>query len=202
VRAFFASILSFFFTPPGLLVMGILDSSVVFFMPMGLDVVLILAVARNPDVAWLYPLVAVTGGVVGCGITFWIGRKLGTHGLTRLVDARTLERVQRRVEHSAAPSVAALAIIPPPFPFTPFVLAAGAFGLEPWRFFGTLVVAKLLRYGTESVLAVRFGSGITTWMESTTFKVAVGIFILVVIAGTVVSGIQIARKAKEGSGGK
>ena len=196
MRAFFASIFGFFLTPGGLLVMGVLDSSLVFFMPLGLDFVVILVVARNPEQAWLYPLIAATGGVIGSAITFWIGRKLGEHGLSRLVDGRRLRRVQDRIHHSTPLAVAALAIIPPPFPLTPFILAAGAFGLNTWRFFTGLAVFKLLRYGTESVLAVRFGEGITTWMDSTTFQVVIGLFIVVVVAGTIVSAVKLVRSTR------
>jgi membrane protein YqaA with SNARE-associated domain len=196
VRAFISSFFGYFLTPAGLFAMGVLDSSLVFFMPMGLDFVVILMAARNPELAWLYAILAAAGGVVGSGFTFWIGSKLGEHGLSRIVDRAQLERVQKRVRKAAAPSLAALAIIPPPFPLTPFILAAGAFKLNRWRFFGSLAAFKLLRYGTESALAVRFGRGITEWMDSTVFQVVVGLFILLVIVGTIGSAVVMVRKIR------
>lgn len=193
MRGFFWSFAGFFLTPAGVLALGVLDSSLVFFLPLGLDVVVILMVARNPGQAWLFPVLAMAGGLVGAAFTFWLGRKLDTHGLSRILDGERLARVQERVEHSAALGVAALSLIPPPFPFTPFILAAGAVKLAPWRFFSGLAVFKLVRYGVVTLLALRFGSGITSWMETDAFKVGVGVFIAIAVAGTIASGVKLAR---------
>lgn len=193
MRAFLSSLVGYFLTPGGVLAMGILDSSLVFFLPLGLDFVVILMVARNPERAWLYPLLAMAGGVVGAAFTYWLGQTLEKHGLSRVIDERRLDLVQQRVEHTAAFRVAALALIPPPFPFTPFILAAGAFGVDAWRFFGGLALFKLARYGIISLLALRFGAGIASWMDSFAFKVVVGAFIVVAIGGTIVSAVRLAR---------
>ena len=37
MRSFFYSLLGYFLTPAGLLVMGALDSSLIFFLPLGID---------------------------------------------------------------------------------------------------------------------------------------------------------------------
>src|SRR3954464_3064746 len=104
--------------------MGILDASMVFFLPLGIDFVVILMTARKPELFWLYALLATLGSVIGAGLTFWIGRKVGEHGLSRFIKPSRLKRVEQRVSQKAAVSVAALAIIPPPFPFTAFVLTS------------------------------------------------------------------------------
>ena len=69
------------------------------------------------SVFWLYAILATIGwiGARRRG-TFWIGRQVGEHGLSRFVKPSRLKRVQERVGDSAAVTVAALAIIPPPFP--------------------------------------------------------------------------------------
>lgn len=194
MRSLFSALLAYFLTPGGVFVMGILDASLVFFMPLGLDFVVVLLVARNRELAWVYPLLAAAGFVLGAAVTFWIGRKVGEHGLSRLIERRRLDRVRRRIERSAAPAVAALALIPPPFPFTPFVLAAGALHLDAWRFFTTLAAVKLLRFGAVALLALRFGPGITRWTESTVFEIVVGGFILLAVGGTIVSGVLLLRR--------
>src|SRR4051812_1233561 len=83
VRAFFFSILGYFLTPGGVLLMGVLDASMVFFLPLGIDFVLILMTARKPELFWLYALLATAGSVVGAAGTYWIGRKAGEKGLSR-----------------------------------------------------------------------------------------------------------------------
>jgi membrane protein YqaA with SNARE-associated domain len=200
MRALFYSLLGSFLSPFGLVLMGALDSSLVFFLPLGIDFVVILLAARRPDLFWLYAVMATMGSVIGAAVTFWIGRMVGEHGLSRLIKPSRLKRIQQRVSERAAVSVAALAIVPPPFPFTAFVLTSGAFHVNAWPFFITLAGVRMLRFTIEGALAARYGRGILAWMESTTFTVVVGALIVLAVAGTVVSAIAVYRSTKKGTG--
>jgi membrane protein YqaA with SNARE-associated domain len=196
MRSLFGSLLSYFLTPGGLVVMGALDSSLVFFLPLGIDFVVIILTARNPQLFWLYAALATLGALIGAGFTYWLGRKVGEHGLSRLVNPSRLKRIQRMVSHKAAVSVAALAIIPPPFPFTAFVLTSGAFRVKPWPFFVTMAGVRLVRFTVEAALAARYGSGLVSWMESPTFTIVVSILAGLAIVGTIVSAIAVARSTR------
>jgi membrane protein YqaA with SNARE-associated domain len=196
MRALFNSLLSYFLTPGGVLLMGALDASLVFFLPLGIDFVVIIMAARKPELFWLYALLASAGSLIGAGATFWIGRKVGEHGLERLVRASTLKRVEQRVSRSAAVPIAALGIIPPPFPFTAFVLTSGACAVNPWLFLSTLAGVRLLRFTVEGALAARYGSGILAWMESRTFTVIVAGLALAAVAGTLISAVAVYRSIK------
>lgn len=178
--------------------MGFMDASLVFFLPLGIDFVVILMAARKPDLFWLYPLLATVGSVAGAAATFWIGRKVGEHGLSRFVDERRLKRISDKVSGGAGASVALLAIIPPPFPFTPFVMTSGALGVNAWAFFGTLTGMRAIRFGIEAVLARRYGTGILGWMKTPSFKMVVGAFIALALIGTVVSAIALVRSTRRG----
>src|SRR5688572_29087126 len=157
MRSFFYSLLGYFLTPGGLVVMAALDSSLIFFLPLGIDFAVIILAARTPDHFWLYALLATLGSLAGAAGTFWIGRKVGEHGLSKLITPSRLDRVQRRIGRSAAVSVAALGIIPPPFPFTAFVLTSGACRVNPWTFLTALAGVRLLRFAVEAGLAARYG---------------------------------------------
>ncbi len=196
MRGLFYSFLGYFLTPAGVLAMGVLDSSLVFFLPLGIDFVVILLAARKPELFWLYALLATVGSVAGAALTFWIGGKVGEHGLERLVKPSRLKRVQQRVGQSAAVTVAALAIIPPPFPFTAFVLTSGACGVNAWTFLITLAGVRLLRFVAEGLLAAHYGRGIISWMESTTFTVAVGVLTALAIVGTIISAVAVYKATK------
>lgn len=186
--------------------MGVLDASIVFFLPLGIDFVVIILTARKPELFWLYALLATTGSLIGAGLTFWIGRKVGEHGLARLIKPSTLKRVEQRVSHRGAVSVAALGIIPPPFPFTAFVLTSGACRVNGWTFLSTLAGVRLLRFMVEAGLAARYGGGLLAWMESTMFTAIVTGLAALAIIGTVVSGIamfrSIRREKRAARGGK
>ena len=196
MRSLFGSLLSYFLTPAGLVVMGALDSSLVFFLPLGIDFVVIILTARNPQLFWLYAALATLGALIGAGFTYWLGRKVGEHGLSRLVKPSRLERIERMVSHKAAVSVAALAIVPPPFPFTAFVLTSGAFRINPWPFFSTMAGVRLVRFTAEGALAARYGSGILSWMESSAFTIVVSILAGLAIIGTIVSAVAVARSTR------
>jgi membrane protein YqaA with SNARE-associated domain len=199
MRTLFHSFLGYFLTPAGLLLLGVLDSSLIFFLPLGIDFVVILLAARKPELFWLYAILATMGSVIGSGFTFWIGSTVGEHGLTRFIKPARLARVRQRVGRSAAVTVGSLAIIPPPFPFTAFVLTSGACRLNGWTFFVTLAGVRALRFGVESGLAAYYGRGIIAWMESPTFTVVVGIMTGIAIVGTLISAVAIYRSTKKGS---
>ena len=192
MRGWFLSFLGYFLTPAGLVLMGALDASMVFFLPLGIDFVVIIMSARRPDLFWLYALLATLGSVAGAAGTFWIGKEAGEKGLTRFVNPRRLGRVRARVDRGAI-VLAALALIPPPFPFTPFVLAAGALGMHAWAFFPALAAVRVFRFGAEAALASYFGSQILRWMKTPTFKTAVGALIMLALVGTVISAVVLVR---------
>ncbi len=196
MRSLLNSLLSYFLTPGGLVLMGVLDASVVFFLPLGIDFVVIILTARKPELFWMYGMLATTGSLIGAGMTFWIGRKVGEHGLTRLVKPSTLRRVEQRVSHSGAISVAALGIIPPPFPFTAFVLTSGACRVNPWMFLSTLAGVRLVRFMIEAGLAARYGGGLLTWMKSPMFTAVVTALAALAIVGTVISAIAMFRSIR------
>jgi membrane protein YqaA with SNARE-associated domain len=196
VRSLLAPFLGFFLTPLGLIVLGALDSSLVFFLPLGIDFVVILASARRPELFWLYALAATIGSLIGAAGTYWIGHKAGEAGLKRWISPARLRRVQKRVSESAAPAIAALAVIPPPFPFTAFVLVSGALALDRFRFFATLAAVRALRFTVESALAARYGRRLLVWMDSPAFEVIVGVFIALVAIGTAISGVAFYRSTR------
>ena len=69
MRTLFSSLLGYFLSPAGLLVLGALDASLVFFLPLGIDFVVIILSARKPELFWLYALLAMAGSLLGAGIT-------------------------------------------------------------------------------------------------------------------------------------
>lgn len=198
VRGAFFSFLGYFLTPAGLMAIGILDASVVFYLPLGVDFVAIIMTARKPEWFWLYAILATIGSTMGSAGTYWVGKKIGEKGLARFVKERQVQRMKARLDRGAL-VVAALGAIPPPFPFTAFVLGAGAFELRLWAFFVWLVIARLLRFVCETALAAHYGSQIIRWMKTPVFETIVGGFIVLVVIGTIASSVVLWRKAKSDS---
>ena len=187
---------AFFLTWWGAYVIALLDASMVFFLPFGVDAVVIYLAASNRELAWLSPLLATAGSVTGAAVTFWIGQKIGEVGLERYVPARRLERLQCRVRDTGAVALAVPALMPPPFPLTPFVLTCGALRVNPWRFFSTFAAVRLLRFGVEAALAVAFGRRILQVLRSEMFQSVVLGFIALAILGTIVSAVLLWRSTR------
>src|SRR3954467_8116198 len=167
----------------GAYLLAALDATMVFFLPFGVDALVIYLAARNGMWFWLYPLLATAGSVTGAAVTFWVGRKLGEMGLARLVPDRQLARLKRRVQKRGAFAMAFAALLPPPFPLTPFVLTCGALEVDRWMFFSTFAVMRLIRFGSEAALARVYGRGVLRMLESQQFQMVVIGFIVVAVIG-------------------
>jgi membrane protein YqaA with SNARE-associated domain len=193
-----ASLFGFFLTWWGAFLLAALDTSVLFFLPFGIDALVIYLAARDADLFWLYPLLAAAGSVTGAALTFWIGRKLGEVGLERVVARGRLERIQRRVRDSGAVAMAMPALLPPPFPLTPFILTCGALKVNPWRFFATIAAVRTVRFGAEAVLARVYGRGILAVLQSDAFRMVVAGFVIIAVIGTLVSAVLLWRNSRPG----
>jgi membrane protein YqaA with SNARE-associated domain len=197
MRAFFTSIFAYFLSPFGLLALAALDMSMLFFLPFAVDAGVIILTARRPEAAVLYVAMATAGSLIGGAITFWIGRRAGEHGLERFVSARRLNHVKRRVRRSGAVAFALPAMMPPPFPLTPFVLTCGALAVNKTRFFLTLGIVRLVRFGLEATLAVIYGQRILGWMKSDLFQAIVIGFTIIAVVVTIAGIWTLIRQSRK-----
>jgi membrane protein YqaA with SNARE-associated domain len=196
MRAFSHWIIALCASPAGVIVLAALDSTLFFSLPFGIDAAVIILAARSGTLWWLVPLLATAGSLAGAALTFWMGVKIGEQGLERWVSPPRLARVRARVRESGAIALAVLDLIPPPFPFTPFVLAAGALEVDTRTFFVTLTTCRVLRFGLEAAFALVYGGRILTWLDSDLFHTVVLFFVIIAIALTLVSLAQIVRATR------
>lgn len=181
----------------GAYVLGALDASMVFFLPFGIDALVIYLSARNGMLFWMYPLLATAGSVAGAAVTYWVGHKGGELGLKRLIAGGRLERFRQRVQKGGAIAMAIPALLPPPFPLTPFVLTCGALKANRWIFFPTFAAMRLIRFGSEAALARIYGRGVLRLLESDTFQRVIVGFIVVAAVGTLLSAIMLWRNTRQ-----
>jgi membrane protein YqaA with SNARE-associated domain len=196
MRTFSHWVLSVFVSPVGVVVLAALDSTLFFSLPFGIDAVVIILAARLKELAWIVPLLATTGSVAGAALTFWMGVVIGEKGLDRYVPAKRLERIRCKIRESGAIALAVLDLIPPPFPFTPFVLAAGALDVRARTFFVTLTVCRILRFGVEAALARIYGRAIVRWLDSDLFHDIVAGCTILAVALTALSIYQLIRSSR------
>jgi membrane protein YqaA with SNARE-associated domain len=195
VTTFFQSMFTAFLSWWGTFLLAALDASMLFFLPFGIDAVVIYLAARERSLFWLYPLLAAAGSTTGAAVTYWIGEKIGEVGLERFVPAARLQRIRARMRDSGAVAMAVPALLPPPFPLTPFILTCGALQVSRWRLFTVFASMRLVRFGTEALLAVVYGRGILRVLQSDAFQMVIATFIAVAVVGTAVSALLLWRSS-------
>src|SRR3981189_3357089 len=139
---------------PGLVLLGIADNSVI---PLtgSMDVLTIYLAARHRQTWPYYALMATLGAVIGGYITYSLARKGGKQAMERRLSKRRAAKVYKRFERWGFSAIAVPALLPPPFPFVPFLLAAGALQYSRKKFLTALVVGRGIRYSIAAYLGAR-----------------------------------------------
>lgn len=189
-------VLTTFASPIGILILAALDSTLFFWLPFGIDAATIVLSMRGVAPWWAVALLATGGSVAGALITFWMGDKVGDAGLERFAPARYLASARRRIKKTTrSGALAALSLIPPPFPFTPIVLAAGALKVKAAAFFATLVACRFVRFGLEAYLPRRYGPQTLDWLESPIVENAVLAFLALGVVLTTITLVRVVRSS-------
>lgn len=126
------------------------------------DLLLLILVVQKGSPWLLVPLVVVSS-VVGAYLTWSTGKKGGEPALRRYVPKRYYNRITGWSKNHGAIAVAIAAVLPPPVPLLPFLLAAGALGTPKGRFLGSFAAARLARYSVVAWLGVRYGGHMVHW---------------------------------------
>ena len=197
MHRFFSSLFLLFLSPVGLIVLSALDSSMVFYLPMAVEGAVVILTARHRELVWLFPILAAAGSTAGALVTFLIGRKIGEEGLKRWIPDKGLRGIQRKFKEKGALPLATTALLPPPFPLSPILLACGALKVKASSFLILFGIARLIRFSIVGVFAWFYGDWIVRVVDSGTFRTAVTIFIVIAIAGTIYSIYRIRHHAKK-----
>ncbi len=153
--------------PLGLLFVAIFDSSAIPLpIPGSTDLLLLWLVAHSGNL-WLLTPSAIAGSLVGGFTTWQIGQKGGEAALRHYVSARLLGRVNAWVEHHPVLAVFLPALLPPPIPLSPFLLASGALGVTRNRFLLVYGAARTLRYSLIAWLGVTYGRRVVRMWSGT-----------------------------------
>jgi membrane protein YqaA with SNARE-associated domain len=175
----------------GLVLLGVADNSVV---PLtgSMDVLTIWLAARHLEPWPYYALMATIGAVIGGYITYSLARKGGKEAMERKLSKRTAATVSQRFARWGFGAIAIPAMLPPPVPFVPFLLAAGAMQYSRNKFLGALVLGRAVRYSIAAYLGFVYGRHILGFFDRYNTP-AIAILIGLAVIGGVVSLIQYRR---------
>jgi len=142
----------------GLLPISAVDSS---FVPLPIpgvtDILLIVFAAAHSNVVLLVAL-ATLGSAIGGLFSHAVGQAGGMAFLEKHVPKRILGRMTDWMEDHAILSVSLPALLPPPMPLSPFVLAAGAVHMSRKKFMWAFTISRLIRHCIAVWIGVRLWS--------------------------------------------
>jgi membrane protein YqaA with SNARE-associated domain len=175
----------------GLVLLGVADNSVI---PLtgSMDVLTVWLAARHREPWPYYALMATIGAVLGGFITYSLARKGGKQAMERRLSKRRAAKVYKRFERWGFGAIAVPALLPPPFPFVPFLLAAGAMQYSREKFLSALALGRGVRYSIAAYLGALYGNHIVRFF-SRYEKPAVGILIGLAVVGGIITLIQYLR---------
>src|SRR3984957_18914716 len=167
----------------GLLLLGTLDSSFLF-MPLGNDLLVIALTAAHRQRMLYYVAMATVGSVVGVAITHWVSAKGGQKGIEGDRKSRQVAYIERKVQQHGAIAIAIAALMPPPFPFTPFIIVAP--GLQYPRRKMLLIIAgcRAARFAIEGSLALVYGRRIIRLAQLPSVQIFILALVAISIAGS------------------
>lgn len=147
---------------PGLIFLGVVDNSVV---PLtgSMDVLTIWLAAGHRDVWPYYAFMATIGAVIGGYITYALGRKGGKEAIERKLRKDKAEKLLKRFDRWGFWSVAVGALLPPPFPLVPVLLAAGALQYSRKKFLAALTLGRSIRYCLVAGIGSLYAGPITSF---------------------------------------
>jgi membrane protein DedA with SNARE-associated domain len=107
--------------------------------------------------------------------------------LERKFSRRRLEYVKKKITKNAGWTLGLAALMPPPFPFTPFVAAAAVLQYPRKKLLATVALGRLGRFAVGGLLAVLLGKKILQWAESPVMSYTVLGILALSLIGTGVS---------------
>ncbi len=180
---------------PGLILIGLADNSVV---PLtgSMDVLTIYLAASHREVWPYYALMATLGAVIGGYITYYLALKGGKETLERKFSKRRADKLIKRFEKWGFWGVFVPALLPPPFPLVPFLIAAGALQYSRGKFLLALTFGRAIRYSIVAALGVHYGKPILAFFRHYN-KMAVLVLVGLAVIGGVFTLISYFRNEKE-----
>jgi membrane protein YqaA with SNARE-associated domain len=167
---------------PGLILLGLADNSLVP-LPGSMDVFTILLSAHHRSLWVYYAAMATVGAVLGGYLTYRMARRGGKATLEKKFSKKKAEKVYATFSRWGFAAVAIPALLPPPFPIVPMLLAAGALQYPTKKFLSALTVGRGVRFAIVGFLGAHYGRGIMRFLERYYSPVLIVLIALAVLGG-------------------
>ncbi|HEX4651235.1 MAG TPA: membrane-associated protein [Granulicella sp.] len=163
----------------GIFLVSIVDSS---FVPLPVpgvtDIMIVLFAAQKTNWLLLVAL-ATAGSALGGYFSYQVGQAGGMAFLEKHVPPRIFKGVCTWMQSHAILAVALPALLPPPMPLSPFVLAAGVLKMSRTKFLTTFTISRALRHSIAAGLGIHYGRQVLRMWSAFSDKWAATILIVI-----------------------
>lgn len=180
----------------GLVLLGLIDNSPIP-VPGSMDALLIILAAHQKGWWWYYAIMATIGGIVGAYAGFVLGRKEGKEALEKKISRQRAEKVYRKFDKGGFWTLFIGALLPPPVPFSPFPIAAGALNYPRRNLVLAVGSARGIRYFGLAFLARSYSREIFGFFHNY-YKPVFWTLIGLAVAGAIAALIWIWKRKSEG----
>lgn len=177
---------------PGLILLGIIDSSVIP-VPGSMDVAVILLCGNHKEWWAYYGLMATVGTVIGGYITYRLAEKGGEETLEKKIGKNRAGKVYKRFRKHGFATVVLGGVMPPPFPIVTVLAAAGALHYPTKKFLAAITAGRAIRFFGVAYLASIYGQAILSWL-SHSYKPILYTLIGLAVAGGIWALIYFGRR--------
>ncbi len=168
------------FGPWGIFLVALGDSAFVP-LPQGVDALIVAQTIAAPDTAYLAAALGVLGSGLGSYILYTIARRVGRAMLEKKASGKGIERMRHQIEKYDALVLVLPTMIPLPLPMKIFVIAAGVFQMNLYRFVAVIVFARVIRYFGIAYAARLYGAETTTLLKENA-PLGVGVAIAIILS--------------------
>jgi membrane protein YqaA with SNARE-associated domain len=172
----------------GLIPLGLLDSSIIP-LPGSMDIFAIVLSADQPERWPYYALMATGGSVLGGYFTYRLARGEGKGRLASRLKRSQMDKVRSVFKKWGFWSISVPAVLPPPLPMVPFLVAAGAAQYSLQKFLAALLLGRVVRYSILGVLGAIYGRQIIGYFSQHT-RVIVWTAVALVVAGIAIGVLR------------
>jgi|SRR5215472_1853096 len=149
---------------PGLILLGIIDNSAIP-IPGGMDIFVIL-LSSHRRVWWLYyAFMAVVGAVLGGYLTYRLAEKGGEETFEKKIGKRRAQKVYDQFKKRGFGTIAVSAVLPPPFPMVPVLMAAGVLQYPRKKFLAALASGRSARFFALALMGRFYGTAILSTLN-------------------------------------
>jgi len=131
----------------------------------------------------LYAVMASAGSAAGCIILYLIGYKGGEVLLEKRIPRTKFNKIRSAFDRHEFWALMFPSMMPPPFPFKVFVLAASVFEMNFWHFLLAIFAGRLVRFLILSLLVLKFGPQVVALTSAAVAKHWPALALAVIVIG-------------------